>query len=476
MRIFLSLLLATTAVAGLAAPMGDADARHLLSRTGFAPAPEDVAAYAKLSRTEAVDKLLAGTLQAAVTPPPDWVNGDALPQRRPATMDEDEKKALRQTYRDEGIELREWWYREMYATPSPFTERMTLFWHNHFVSGLQKVKSPVLMYRQNVLLRREALGNFGTLLHNVTHDPAMLVYLDGVQNRKGQPNENYAREVMELFTLGEGHYAENDIREAARALTGMGVDRATGEYVFRPRQHDSDDKIIFNHRGDYDADAFLDLILKRPETSEFIVTKLWREFVSPDPDPQAIKHLAKVFRDAHYDIKPLMRAMLTSDAFYAPQNRGVLVKSPVELTVGTLRTFGVEPPNWRPVLGVDRALGQDIFNPPNVKGWPGYTDWINSQTLLQRKQLLARVFRSAEMDGTRNTVEATGANDQGTRATQRLGGKNGFGLYVDRWLDSAGGLGRATLVLLPLTPDAVPDGSPTEMVTQLVMNPLYQLK
>lgn len=474
------LVLASVWVA--AAPMGEADARHLLARTGFGPRAEEVAEYAKLDHVAAADKLLKEIRTVAITPPPDWVDS-SLPSRAAyKDKSDDDKKAVREMLREQGLDLRAWWYSELLLTPSPLTEKMTLFWHNHLVSAQQKVKLAPLMYRQNVLLRQEALGNFGRLLHSVARDPAMLVYLDGVQNRKGQPNENFAREVMELFTLGEGHYTEQDIREAARALTGMSLERPSGEYRFRPALHDDGEKVIFGHRGKFDGDAFLDLILARPETAEFIVSKLWREFISPEPDAAEVRKLAKVFRDSHYELKPLMRALLTSNAFYAPANRGVLVKSPVEITVGTFRQFGINPPEWDGVMAVNRGLGQDLFNPPNVKGWPGYTDWINSQTLLARKQLLGKVFRAAEMDATpvAMMLPSTGKGDKASkleRATDRAaGGRRGYDLYVDQWLEHVGGVGRAALLLLPLSPDVPPTGTPVEMVGQLIMNPLFQLK
>lgn len=471
MRLLLPFSAALLSVLVSSAPLGEADARHLLARTGFGPTSTEVADYARLDRTAAVQKLLDGVNATATTPAPAWVTQD-LPERS-RDMSDEERKALREQQRDLGIELRSWWYTELLTTPSPLTERMTLFWHNHFVSALQKVKLPVLMYRQNVLLRREAVGNFGRLLHEVARDPAMLVYLDGVQNRKGQPNENFAREVMELFTLGEGHYSEQDIREAARALTGMSVDRASGDYRFRPALHDDGAKTVLGQRGRFDADAFLDLILSRPETAEFVTAKLWREFISPEPDPVLVKRWARQFREANYELRPLLRTMLSSDAFYAADHRGVLVKSPVELSVGTLRQFGITPPDWKPLLAVNRALGQDLFNPPNVKGWPGYTDWINTQTLLARKQLLARVFRAADQGG---PADMAGAGKMEKATMRAAGGRKGYDLYLDRWLADAGGLGRASLLLLPLSPDAAPDGTPVEAVTQLVMNPLYQLK
>ncbi|GAB3243926.1 DUF1800 domain-containing protein [Chitinimonas naiadis] len=471
MRILLTLLLLLVTSLASAAPMGEADARHLLARTGFGPTPAELADYARLERAVAVRRLLDQVRDTALTPPPAWAS-QPIADRPYRDLSDEERKALREQQRDLGIELRQWWYSELLTTPSPLTERMTLFWHNHFVSALQKVKLPTLMYQQNVLLRREALGNFGRLLHAVAKDPAMLVYLDGVQNRKGQPNENFAREVMELFTLGEGHYSEQDIREAARALTGMSIDRATGSYQFRPALHDDGGKTILGRQGNFDPDGFLGLLLSRPETAEFLTSKLWREFISPEPDPVLVKRWAKLFRDRDYELRPLLQAMLTSDAFYAAANRGVLVKSPVELTIGTFRQFGITPPDWRPLLAVNRALGQDLFNPPNVKGWPGYTDWINTQSLLSRKQQLARVFRAADSAGPTDMAVA----GKMEKATMRIGGRKAYDLYLDRWLADAGGLGRSAVLLLPLLPDSLPDGAPAEAIGQLIMNPLYQLK
>ena len=222
----------------IAAPMGDADARHLLARTGFGPTSAELRTYAALSHHEAVDRLLREVKTEPATTPPAWIS-DPAPYKRPGpTATEEERKAFQQSETRRAMELRAWWLREMLATRSPLTERMTLFWHNHFVSGEQKVRDARLMYAQNTLFRTQALGNFATLLHAVAKDPAMVVYLDNAQNRKGAPNENFAREVMELFTLGQGHYSERDIKEAARAFTGWGVDRASGTFALRPRLHD----------------------------------------------------------------------------------------------------------------------------------------------------------------------------------------------------------------------------------------------
>ena len=224
----------------------------------------------------------------------------------------------------------------------------------------------------------------------------MLIYLDVAQSRKGQPNENFAREVMELFTLGEGQYTEQDIKEAARAFTGWSLDRETGQYLFRPGLHDPGVKTVLGRSGRFDGDAVLDIILAQPQTSQYITARLWREFVSAEPDPREVKRIAQIFRGQDYDVKSALRALLLSDAFWAPDNRGTLVKSPVELVVGTVRQLEVTPGAALPFAVVSSGMGQNLFAPPNVKGWPGGEAWINSNTLLARKQFLDRIAR---MDG-----------------------------------------------------------------------------
>lgn len=373
----------------LAAPIGEAGARLLLSRTGFGAPPAQVAVLAPLEREAAVDRILAGSRTEPASAPPPWT-AEALLHPPRKQLSEDEKKALRDTETRRGLALRGWWLQEMATTPSPVTEKLTLFWHGHFVSGQSKVKSAQLMYRQNALLRREALGNFATLLHDIARDPAMLRYLDTAGSRKGEANENFAREVMELFTLGEGHYSEQDIREAARAFTGWQLDPASGEPVFRPRRHDDGSKTVLGRSGTLDGDAVLDTLLAQPATARFITRKLWLYLVSPTPDEATVKRLAAGFgRD--YQIKPLLRALLLTPAFW--QSSGQQVTSPVELTVGTVVTFGATVPDWQALAQLNRRMGQDLFDPPNVRGWPGGDAWINSDSLLLRKQFLDSLTR-----------------------------------------------------------------------------------
>jgi len=220
----------------------------------------------------------------------------------------------------------------------------------------------------------------------------MLIYLDNAGSRREAPNENFAREVMELFTLGEGHYGESDVKEAARAFTGWSLERDTGRFVYRRAWHDDGVKTILGATGRFDGDDVLDLLLARRETAEFIAAKLWREFVSPQPDPAEVARWARVFRDARYEVKPLLRAVLASDAFWAEENRATLVKSPVDLVAGTLRSYGIRPFELRPEIVACAALGQNLFAPPNVKGWPGGDAWIDAATILGRKQWLERTF------------------------------------------------------------------------------------
>ena len=398
-------------------PMGFDEARHLLNRTSFAAQTAEIEDYAKFTRAEAVDRLLAETRRQAAYPAPAWT---AKYERvfRPDMTQEERMKANRRELVERGLELRTWWVAEMLSTPSPLTEKMTLFWHNHFATSQQKVRVGNLMYRQNVMLRRYALGNFAAMLREISKDPAMLVYLDGAQNRKGAPNENFAREVMELFTLGEGHYSEQDIKEVARAFTGWSIDPELGEFRFRRAIHDDGSKTILGSSGKFNGDDVVTLLLQQPATGEFIVGKLWREFVSPEPDTAAVKQLAATWRAANYEIKPLMRAMLLSSAFWAPENRGTLVKSPVDLVIGSLRQFRFSVEDPAPFAVILRQLGQDLFGPPNVKGWPVGDAWLNTTTLLARKGFLNRLFRADEM--VRADMNANTKTESVTQPTAQL--------------------------------------------------------
>ena len=498
-----ALCTSATLACAAAAPMGYDDARHLLARTGFGPTEAEVREFAALPRADAVARLLRDVRTTAVTAPPAFtsVAGPLRPPPRDAS--DAERKAFLQEQIRHGLALRAWWLQEMLATPSPLTERMTLFWHNHFVSSQQKVRIARLMYGQNALLRAHALGNFGTLLHAAAKDPAMLVYLDSAQNRTGQPNENFAREVMELFTAGEGNYTETDIKEAARAFTGWSINRETGEYLFRPGAHDYGNKTVLGQSGRFDGDAVLDILLAQPATAEFITAKLWREFVSPDPNPREVKRIAQAFRSSNYDIRIALRGVLLSDAFWARENRGTLVKSPIEFVVGTLRQLEIPPPNGLPFAVLAAGMGQNLFSPPNVKGWPGGNAWIDANTLLARKQFVDRLARADEELQPMITVAAPAspsvepnraptplfvADDQKARF-QRLAREADRGLRsvnfdAATWLAARKGATpadkeRAAQALLLALPPQAPPRSGDDALTFIratMQDPVYQLK
>ena len=484
----LALLLILFAPLAQAAALGAADARHLLNRAGFGATTQEIADFARLARAEAVERLLAGAVTEARTPLPAGVEDYVRPSRLRGLSDE-EKQALLRTQFEIGVALRGWWLEEMLSTPSPLSERMTLFWHNHFVSSQQKVKSARLMARQNRLLRRHALGNFGALLHAVAKDPAMIVYLDSATSRKEQPNENFAREVMELFTLGEGHYTERDVKEAARAFTGWSIEPETGEFKWRPFIHDRGEKTVLGRTGRFDGDEVLDILLEQPATAEFIVAKLWREFVSADPEPQEVRRIAARFRDSGYEVRAALRALFLCEAFWAAENRAALIKSPVDLVAGTLRSLEFETGELLPFVFTLRQLGQDLFGPPNVKGWPGGEAWIDSSTLLARKQFLERLFRGQELRGRGRDMD--GAPARAERVALRGGrlGEEGRermrrAMEAVRF-DSAGWLARGERlrlapqdVLLPGEPAAAaPAGAGgLERIRLLALDPMYQLK
>jgi uncharacterized protein (DUF1800 family) len=449
--------------------MGAEEARHLLNRTGFDAQLREIDAFAKLSRREAVERLLAGVHTEARTPRPAWANEWTDP-RRIRAMGEDERRAFVRMQIARAVELKSWWVTEMLGTESPFTERMTLFWHNHFTSSLRKVRSPQLMLRQNALLRKHALGNFGELLHSVSRDPAMLVYLDSATNRRGQPNENFARELMELFTLGEGKYGEHDIREAARAFTGWSIDLETGEFLFRPRQHDDGLKTVLGKSLRTGAEV-LDLLLAHPATGEYIATRLWREFVSPQPQPEELKRVAAAFRDSRYDVRAAMRALLLTSAFWAPENRAALIKSPTELVVGTLRQFNIAVSDPLPFAFLLGRFGQDLLSPPNVKGWPGGEQWINSTTLLARKQFLERLMRVEE---TRMFINMEKLKPGVRRLVQAM---SELHFSARDWLAAFEGReSMVPLVLLAAAPAGNPSGNGIDYLRALVSDPVYQLK
>ncbi|MDQ1291673.1 MAG: hypothetical protein QG615_1482 [Nitrospirota bacterium] len=441
-------------------PISFQDARHLLARTGFGGNPAEIRELAALDREAAVDRLLAGGGRIATTSPPAAVLSALPPAEGMKGLSFAQKKALQQERREEAFELKGWWYQELLSTPFPLTERMTLFWHNHFTSSFHKVKWPALLYHQNVLLRHHALGSFRDLLFQIAKDPAMVLYLDTQSNHRDHPNENFARELFELFTLGEGHYTETDIKEAARAFTGWHVAlHHGGGFAFNRRQHDGGVKHVLGKTGTFGGDDILAIALDQPACARYLTAKLWREFISDEPDAREVERLAAQFRNSGYQIVPLLRGLMTLPQFWAPETRGVLVKSPVELLIGTIRLLNLPIEGTTMLAKYGKRLGQDLFDPPNVKGWPGGTRWITSATLLNRWQLLQRGLRGAEMGGPMH-------------AHAGMGERHGAAWIAEEGAETV------QAVLTPVPPvSPIPTGEDRwQMAFHLVMDPTYQLK
>lgn len=299
-----------------------------------------------------------------------------------------ERRKLRREQMAEIRALRAWWLERMRRTSLPLREKMTLFWHGHFATGVEKVRAVCFMWQQNEMFRSHALGSFRELAKAVSRDPAMMRYLDLQQSRRGKPNENFARELMELFLLGEGVcYTEKDVREAARAFTGYRIAPRRGVFAFQRKQFDSDDKTFLGRTGPFDGDAVIDMILEQPECAEFLAGKLWAFFVSDHPSPDAVRTVAAALRASDYHIGAVLKQIFLSREFYAPEVVRSQIKSPVQWMIGTARALEAPLPPAGILETALMQLGQNLFAPPNVKGWSGGRAWVGSSTFLLRCNL-----------------------------------------------------------------------------------------
>jgi uncharacterized protein (DUF1800 family) len=366
-------------------------AAHVLNRAGFSGPPAEIEKIAALGLEKAVAYFVDYETIPDETKDPSWAKPD--PERAKMFLaardmnEEERRKKLReaqQSQRQHLLELKGWWLDRMAKGPRPLQEKLVLFWHGHFATSSDKVKEGYLMWRQNELFRRLANGNWLEMLVEVAQDPAMLLWLDQAQSRKEHPNENFAREVMELFALGEGHYTEKDISEAARALTGWSYDRPSQKFVERPFTHDRGEKTIFGKTGNFDGQDFLEMVVAQPQAARFITAKLWKFFAGDDPSDELVTALASTFRSAGNNFKPVLRAMFLSEEFYSPSIIRNQVKSPVQWLVGSVRALERELPPAIVCFNLTRNLGQDLFAPPNVKGWDGGLSWITTNNLLAR--------------------------------------------------------------------------------------------
>ncbi|MEW6159154.1 MAG: DUF1800 domain-containing protein [Verrucomicrobiota bacterium] len=371
-------------------------AAHLLNRAGFGGSPEEIEKLAALGLEGAVASLVDYERIPDPAVKPGWAQPDPeratrfQAMRKASPEERRELQRMEQRKQRERItELRQWWLHRMATGPRPLQEKLTLFWHGHFATSTEKVRDAYLMWRQNEIFRQHASGSWLKLLTEVSKDPAMLVWLDQAQSRKEHPNENFAREVMELFALGEGHYTEQDILEAARALTGWTYDRMQQEFVYRDRLHDPGVKTVLGRSGRLTGDDVLAQIVSQPQSARFITAKLWSFFAAENPPEPLSNALAGAFTRSGMQFKPVLRQMFLSREFYADNVVRNQVKSPVQWLVSAVRMLERELPPAAISTNMTRALGQDLFAPPNVKGWDGGLTWITTNNLLNRYNLAA---------------------------------------------------------------------------------------
>ncbi|MGJ8642258.1 MAG: DUF1800 domain-containing protein [Luteolibacter sp.] len=420
------------------------EARHLLNRAGFGGSPDEVDAFHKLGREKAVDTLLEPKGKSDANPMPEWVSQEQAVEDMQARMEQrrttlekgeglsaEEMDKLRRSLlqdrqrenRRRSLEGQGWWFHRILATDAPLREKMTLFWHDHFATSIQKVKQPVLMLRQNELFREQAFGNFRDLTQSIVRDPAMMLYLDTQMSSKANPNENFARELMELFTLGEGNYTEQDVSEAARAFTGFRLNRLNGEVMQSASAWDDGVKTIFGNSDTYNGKDVVNLIFQQDECAKFMVTKLWEFFAYENPSDRAMESLAKAFRDGGYEMRPLLKWIFLSKEFYGDKAIGSQVKCPVQYLVQLLKELEVgEPALGLPIMA-QTQLGQVLFMPPNVAGWDWGKAWINTNTLLTRYNIAGSLIKGSGVEMGQDGKRIEGMMNRLNRRRDMLGAK-----------------------------------------------------
>ena len=397
--------------------------QHLLWRAGFGPMAEDLHQLATASQ-----KSYFHALSKASRKKPEYldladnyIKGlmmgiDEIGRTQRKELSDEEKKKVRQASRESIKSLNLAWLNEMINSDAQLREKMSLFWHGHFAS-----RNLNILYQQQLLdaIRRNALGNFGDMLKEVSKSAAMINFLNNNQNRKDHPNENFAREVMELFTMGRGNYTEHDVKEAARAFTGWGAN-VKGEFTFRKFVHDDGQKQFLGKSGNFDGDDILNILLEQKATATYITRKIYRYFVNEQVDEEKVKWLASRFYQSSYDIQSLMEDIFTSDWFYNEQNIGAKIKSPIELMVGIRRIIPMQLQNEDVQLLVQRLLGQILFYPPNVAGWPGGKNWIDSSSLMFRLRLPQLIHDDEAIN-----LSPKSDDDQQMGMKEEAGGQNG---------------------------------------------------
>jgi len=364
---------------------------HLYWRAGFGISLEMLDQKSNLPLEASINKLLA-----------DAKNVDTLDIQLPVFaktardgITKMERKGLQKELQKENRNVNVAWVQNMVDSTNPLLERITLFWHGHF--AMISRNNSFLSKTYINTLRTHALGNFEDLVLAIARDPGMIRFLNNQQNKKGQPNENFARELLELFTIGIGNYSEQDIKEAARAFTGWRTN-LKGEFVFRRRLHDFGEKTFLGQTGDFNGEDIIRIILEKKQTARFITTKVYQYFVNKKINQEHIQELTDVFYNSNYNIEKLMRTIFESNWFYAEENIGTKIKSPIDLLVGMMKTLNLTFNEQKSFLFIQKMLGQILLNPPNVAGWPGGKSWIDNATLVFRLNLAGYFFKTVDMN------------------------------------------------------------------------------
>lgn len=372
---------------------GPYQASHLLWRAGFGCTWDEAEKLVQLGLKGAVDSLVnlppagnSGAPSSCTMLPAE--SEHAFQERVRGLSETERQKARRERERGEEeklAELRFWWLSRMRTTDRPLEEKMTLFWHSHFASAFgDKIRTAFALWQQNELFRSNALTGFEDLTQKIVRDPTMLVWLDNANNVRGHANENLARELMELFTLGVGNYTEKDVQESARALTGNHVDRDHWSFVFNSNQHDDGQKTFLGKTGNFGAEDIVKIICAQPACPRFMTRKLLEFFVYENPEPDVLEEASALFTKQNLNVGQFLSTLFQSQLFYSPKAQSSVVKSPIVLTVGALKSFRVSVPEKNVLMDALRLMGQELFVPPDVNGWPGGMAWINSNMLLIR--------------------------------------------------------------------------------------------
>jgi uncharacterized protein (DUF1800 family) len=376
-------------------------AGHLYRRAGFGATMAELDAALKAGPDKTIAALLSGS------PGQD-------------KFDAETKQLADSTARaNNGQQASAWWLYRMLYTPYPLREKLTLFWHNHCATSNKKVQSASFMLRQYELMYRHALGSFRTLLQEMSKDPAMMVWLDTRDSKKGNPNENYARELMELFSLGIGNYTEKDIREAARAFTGWEI--RGGEPIFNPSQHDNGEKTVLGKKGKFQGADIVAICLEHKAAPYFIAGKLYRTLISEATTPpvEVLTPLADEFRRSDYDFGALVKTVLRSNLFFSPSAYRTRIKAPVDFALGIVRALEGRIGTTALADALD-GLGQHLFHPPSVKGWDGGQAWLNGHTLLARQNLALALTSTEDVRFGRRTDPAAVARKHNLKSDEDL--------------------------------------------------------